>query len=178
SSFFFSSRRRHTRSKRDWSSDVCSSDLVAEMNSVNRWAAYTESEIARGWIAAGVDGDEADRRAATMVATGAGGALVGAGIGAAIGAPIGLNVGLATGTMLLPVPILGQTFWITQGATGALIGAGSTAVPFGVAGAAVGATIGAGSPDQPIDQPWLHRDGTGEIVPLDNELEFDWNGPE
>src|SRR5699024_4074326 len=28
--FFFSSRRRHTRSKRDWSSDVCSSDLVKE----------------------------------------------------------------------------------------------------------------------------------------------------
>src|SRR5699024_11322892 len=27
--FFFSSRRRHTRSKRDWSSDVCSSDLVS-----------------------------------------------------------------------------------------------------------------------------------------------------
>src|SRR5699024_12220032 len=26
-SFFFSSRRWHTRSKRDWSSDVCSSDL-------------------------------------------------------------------------------------------------------------------------------------------------------
>src|SRR5699024_12218549 len=26
---FFSSRRRHTRSKRDWSSDVCSSDLTA-----------------------------------------------------------------------------------------------------------------------------------------------------
>src|SRR3989449_4345075 len=30
--FFFSSRRRHTRCSRDWSSDVCSSDLgtVAE----------------------------------------------------------------------------------------------------------------------------------------------------
>src|SRR6266496_1916801 len=27
--FFFSSRRRHTRSLRDWSSDVCSSDLFA-----------------------------------------------------------------------------------------------------------------------------------------------------
>src|SRR5699024_11818824 len=27
---FFSSRRRHTRSKRDWSSDVCSSDLLDE----------------------------------------------------------------------------------------------------------------------------------------------------
>src|SRR5438067_1056497 len=26
--YFFSSRRRHTTSKRDWSSDVCSSDLV------------------------------------------------------------------------------------------------------------------------------------------------------
>src|SRR6266496_5454689 len=27
--FFFSSRRRHTSSLRDWSSDVCSSDLAA-----------------------------------------------------------------------------------------------------------------------------------------------------
>ena len=26
--FFFSSRRRHTSIERDWSSDVCSSDLV------------------------------------------------------------------------------------------------------------------------------------------------------
>src|SRR5699024_11967704 len=30
---FFSSRRRHTRSKRDWSSDVCSSDLEGEKRS-------------------------------------------------------------------------------------------------------------------------------------------------
>src|SRR5207249_8997526 len=28
-SIFFSSRRRHTRSKRDWSSDVCSSDQAS-----------------------------------------------------------------------------------------------------------------------------------------------------
>src|SRR5699024_3463027 len=28
--FFFSSRRRHTRSKRDWSSDVCSSDVTID----------------------------------------------------------------------------------------------------------------------------------------------------
>src|SRR5205807_3424377 len=28
--FFFSSRRRHTRLQGDWSSDVCSSDLVGE----------------------------------------------------------------------------------------------------------------------------------------------------
>src|SRR2546429_4938264 len=36
--FFFSSRRRHTRCSRDWSSDVCSSDLVhrAEWISASR----------------------------------------------------------------------------------------------------------------------------------------------
>src|SRR5699024_11709711 len=33
----FSSRRRHTRSKRDWSSDVCSSDLDVQ----HRMVAYT-----------------------------------------------------------------------------------------------------------------------------------------
>src|SRR5690625_6245882 len=31
--FFFSSRRRHTRWPRDWSSDVCSSDLVSTTTS-------------------------------------------------------------------------------------------------------------------------------------------------
>src|SRR5947209_13388719 len=30
--FFFSSRRRHTRYWRDWSSDVCSSDLTADLD--------------------------------------------------------------------------------------------------------------------------------------------------
>src|SRR5690606_39774210 len=30
--FFFSSRRRHTRFSRDWSSDVCSSDLAQQQN--------------------------------------------------------------------------------------------------------------------------------------------------
>src|SRR6266446_4313360 len=29
--FFFSSRRRHTRLQGDWSSDVCSSDLLSKM---------------------------------------------------------------------------------------------------------------------------------------------------
>src|SRR2546429_8520188 len=33
--FFFSSRRRHTRCSRDWSSDVCSSDLVYLANDRN-----------------------------------------------------------------------------------------------------------------------------------------------
>src|SRR5207247_8346218 len=36
--FFFSSRRRHTRSTRDWSSDVCSSDLRQPHVCVSRCA--------------------------------------------------------------------------------------------------------------------------------------------
>src|SRR5690625_1018426 len=35
SRLFFSSRRRHTRWPRDWSSDVCSSDLLLHNESVN-----------------------------------------------------------------------------------------------------------------------------------------------
>src|SRR3989454_4258555 len=34
--FFFSSRRRHTRLQGDWSSDVCSSDLLADLGSAKR----------------------------------------------------------------------------------------------------------------------------------------------
>src|SRR5438874_7891337 len=34
--FFFSSRRRHTRSLRDWSSDVCSSDLLDQAAALAR----------------------------------------------------------------------------------------------------------------------------------------------
>src|SRR6266496_5416002 len=49
--FFFSSRRRHTRSLRDWSSDVCSSDLHDEALGsigVNRRepGGFTDDEIA------------------------------------------------------------------------------------------------------------------------------------
>src|SRR2546421_2357006 len=43
--FFFSSRRRHTRSDRDWSSDVCSSDLLA--------AAVLPPPISAGTISGG-----------------------------------------------------------------------------------------------------------------------------
>src|SRR2546429_7306952 len=34
--FFFSSRRRHTRCSRDWSSDVCSSDLIRKI--IRAWS--------------------------------------------------------------------------------------------------------------------------------------------
>src|SRR2546421_710589 len=40
--FFFSSRRRHTRSDRDWSSDVCSSDLAAEQKAADLQAAQAK----------------------------------------------------------------------------------------------------------------------------------------
>src|SRR5947209_13343790 len=43
--FFFSSRRRHTRYWRDWSSDVCSSDLIADALSVldpGTWTSYED----------------------------------------------------------------------------------------------------------------------------------------
>ena len=37
---FFSSRRRHTRCSRDWSSDVCSSDLVMQLTRVIDYLDY------------------------------------------------------------------------------------------------------------------------------------------
>src|SRR5690554_7087250 len=36
--FFFSSRRRHTRCGRDWSSDVCSSDLEKKVKKLERFS--------------------------------------------------------------------------------------------------------------------------------------------
>src|SRR5204862_6832293 len=46
--FFFSSRRRHTRSLRDWSSDVCSSDLLVHFGDLcNRegWFAWRRQNL-------------------------------------------------------------------------------------------------------------------------------------
>src|SRR5690606_40094514 len=42
--FFFSSRRRHTRFSRDWSSDVCSSDLIMP-GSLVEWQGRTYKVI-------------------------------------------------------------------------------------------------------------------------------------
>src|SRR6267378_6944261 len=41
--FFFSSRRRHTRSLRDWSSDVCSSDLYARRHGRRLYMGHEET---------------------------------------------------------------------------------------------------------------------------------------
>src|SRR5690625_7974635 len=55
--FFFSSRRRHTRWPRDWSSDVCSSDLeslsvwgVGEDLSESQWKTVIRQVLARGLL--------------------------------------------------------------------------------------------------------------------------------
>src|SRR5690606_40197247 len=54
--FFFSSRRRHTRFSRDWSSDVCSSDLPFTIGEIelNEWidsGILSESRMLPGGIA-------------------------------------------------------------------------------------------------------------------------------
>src|SRR3712207_5084302 len=60
--FFFSSRRRHTRYWRDWSSDVCSSDLLTVGTARPAWAcscaqvnALEVAELAFTGVATSVD---------------------------------------------------------------------------------------------------------------------------
>src|SRR5207237_4618355 len=55
---FFSSRRRHTRFKCDWSSDVCSSDLVVEAESGNFITSIETKSGAHNTIC-GLDGSRA-----------------------------------------------------------------------------------------------------------------------
>src|SRR2546422_4099446 len=58
--FFFSSRRRHTRCSRDWSSDVCSSDLVA-VDQPGQHGGVVQVDhpgIARGMAGDGVRGSD------------------------------------------------------------------------------------------------------------------------
>src|SRR5690625_5732628 len=51
--FFFSSRRRHTRWPRDWSSDVCSSDLM--LAALHVLAALAETDGTASELLAGHD---------------------------------------------------------------------------------------------------------------------------
>src|SRR5690606_40777778 len=46
--FFFSSRRRHTSFSRDWSSDVCSSDLAVERQAGNERTQYVFGRLGGG----------------------------------------------------------------------------------------------------------------------------------
>src|SRR5689334_24801026 len=53
--FFFSSRRRHTRWNCDWSSDVCSSDLIKDEDDTVEFTTWTVRAI-------GVNASRAERR--------------------------------------------------------------------------------------------------------------------
>src|SRR5207253_4543053 len=59
--FFFSSRRRHTRWPRDWSSDVCSSDLVCHQRHSAHFAPLSQKANLRGWIQTHVSDGEIDQ---------------------------------------------------------------------------------------------------------------------
>src|SRR5207249_9679723 len=69
---FFSSRRRHTRSKRDWSSDVCSSDLTAELVAQHAEGTRCVAEGA-GDLVGGVAFDEEGAQGFVLALAGMGG---------------------------------------------------------------------------------------------------------
>src|SRR2546429_5314138 len=81
--FFFSSRRRHTRCSRDWSSDVCSSDLTPSLLSdcypperrarvLGIFYAAIPVGSALGYVVGGLVGEHFGWRAAFFVAGGPG----------------------------------------------------------------------------------------------------------
>src|SRR5690625_5668091 len=74
--FFFSSRRRHTRWPRDWSSDVCSSDLVEDVGVGGETARLVALGLLEplGHVDGGVDGQ-------AVVARGENGVVVGPTVG-------------------------------------------------------------------------------------------------
>src|SRR2546429_153794 len=89
--FFFSSRRRHTRCSRDWSSDVCSSDLPARCR-LRPYVADTglvlgqaldqgKVVLLEGAQATMLDVDHGTYPFVTSSSPTAGGACVGAGLG-------------------------------------------------------------------------------------------------
>src|SRR6202046_4218677 len=53
---FFSSRRRHTISKRDWSSDVCSSDLEHMLRWMNLIHGFRYASLRYFNVAGAIDG--------------------------------------------------------------------------------------------------------------------------
>src|SRR3712207_7613828 len=67
--FFFSSRRRHTRYWRDWSSDVCSSDLgLSNLEAFAANAFFTAGMVIFE-VPTGVVADTVGRRASYLLGT-------------------------------------------------------------------------------------------------------------
>src|SRR5256885_4005078 len=60
--FFFSSRRRHTRLQGDWSSDVCSSDLLfTEVEQRIRTCLGELGLEVKGWMESAIEGGDGNR---------------------------------------------------------------------------------------------------------------------
>src|SRR5262245_65889629 len=70
--FFFSSRRRHTRCLSDWSSDVCSSDLITLGSAVSGFLTFTQAGVADGDVVtyAIADGTNSEIGRGTYTASG------------------------------------------------------------------------------------------------------------
>src|SRR5699024_11438542 len=60
--FFFSRRRRHTRSKHDWSSDVCSSDHVLDQDVVDLRVDVVGGDAGLGGLAGRLQRERGDPR--------------------------------------------------------------------------------------------------------------------
>ena len=137
-----------------------------DVRSINRWAAYTEAQIATGLVSAGVPRDEATRRAAaTVIGVGLGGAI-GAGvvgipatilaeifflpIGTVVGATVGGLAAVPIATALAPFlgpagpagPAVSVPIGIAAGAGLGAVAGTAAAVAVGVAAAAAGAAVG------------------------------------
>src|SRR5882757_782291 len=108
--FFFSSRRRHTRYWRDWSSDVCSSDLAIGQG----YVAVTPLQLANAYVALAN-----------------GGKLYSPRIGEAIISPTGKVVRKIKPPLVRRLPVAGSTLaYIRSALADVTTGAGTAAGAF------------------------------------------------
>src|SRR2546422_10466712 len=76
--FFFSSRRRHTRCSRDWSSDVCSSDLWSLRASVTSSLSLEDARVPASNMLPNVKGMKGPLSCLTQARYGIGWGAIGA----------------------------------------------------------------------------------------------------
>lgn len=155
---------------------------ASDARSVNRWAAWTEVQIAQGLISTGAvkEEDEARRQAAATVIGvmlgGTAGAIAfgvpAALLGGAVGAVVGTAVGAGVGSVIPPQPLntgTGALIGLAAGTAGgaALLGipaAALGAIIFGTAGGALAHALGAGDPGATPEAP---------VAPLPNDPDFE-----
>ncbi|TSD93484.1 hypothetical protein FOV72_19685 [Gordonia rubripertincta] len=163
--------------------------------SLNDWAAYGESQIARFLISIGVPKDEATRQAAAAIIGGvvggaAGGAIAFTATAVAVGTVVipvttvtGLAIGSALSAVVPPQPFAGP-LWGTGIGAGVGVGitlaaAAAAGVAAGIAGATVGAALtwalGTGDPATNYAPP--SPDQYDQIVPNPGGNQFELHMP-